>query len=84
MGISKDIKKQAVAAERVATKTVDPFVASQMKDLAEAFKVQAEILKKKQEKTEKMIFPIKATCQHGELAHRRSTIEAALRKAREM
>jgi hypothetical protein len=31
-----------------------------------------------------MSFTVKAMCQHGELAHRRKTIEAALRKAREM
>ena len=31
-----------------------------------------------------MRFTVKAMCQHGELAHRRKTIEAALRKAREM
>jgi hypothetical protein len=53
MGISKDVKKQAVTAERVATETVDTFVASQMKDLAEAFKVQAEILKKNKKKKKK-------------------------------
>jgi hypothetical protein len=31
-----------------------------------------------------MSFSIKATCQHGELIHRRKTAEAALKKAREM
>ncbi len=31
-----------------------------------------------------MSFTVKAMCKHGELAHRRKTIEAALRKAREM
>ena len=31
-----------------------------------------------------MRFTVKAMCQHGELAHRRKTIEAALRTARGM
>ena len=31
-----------------------------------------------------MSFSIKARCQHGDLAHRRKTAEAALKKAREM
>jgi hypothetical protein len=31
-----------------------------------------------------MRFTVKAMCQHGEIAHRRKSIEAALRKAREM
>jgi len=31
-----------------------------------------------------MSFSIKAMCKHGELLHRRKTVEAALKKAREM
>ena len=31
-----------------------------------------------------MSFSIKAMCKHGELAHRRKTADAALRKAREL
>jgi len=31
-----------------------------------------------------MSFSIKGMCKHGELAHRRKTAEAALKKAREM
>jgi hypothetical protein len=31
-----------------------------------------------------MSFTVEGTCKHGELAHRRSTPEAALRKAREL
>lgn len=31
-----------------------------------------------------MSFSIKAMCRHGDLAHRRNTAEAALKKAREM
>ena len=56
-----------------------------MKSLAQAFRTQAEIIKKEeQEKEKEMSFSIKAKCQHGELIHRRKTAEAALRKAREM
>jgi hypothetical protein len=31
-----------------------------------------------------MSFTVKGMCQHGELAHRRGTAEAALKKAREL
>jgi hypothetical protein len=31
-----------------------------------------------------MTFTVKGMCQHGELVHRRSTSEAALKKAREL
>jgi hypothetical protein len=53
MGIQKAIKKQATTAERVATQTADTFVANQMKTLAEAFKAQAEVLKKNKKKKKK-------------------------------
>jgi hypothetical protein len=50
MGMPKAIRKQAVTAERVATQTANTFVAGQMKDLAEAFRAQAKVLKKKKKK----------------------------------
>jgi hypothetical protein len=50
MGMTKAIRKQAVTAERVATQTANTFVADQMKDLAEAFRAQADVLKKKKKK----------------------------------
>jgi hypothetical protein len=50
MGMKKAIRKQAITAERVATQTADAFVASQMKSLAEAFRAQADVLKKKKKK----------------------------------
>jgi hypothetical protein len=50
MGMSKAIRKQAMTAARVATQTADVGVSSQMKALAEAFRAQADILKKKKKK----------------------------------
>jgi hypothetical protein len=50
MGMKKAIRKQAITAERVATQTADTFVANQMKSLAEAFRAQADVLKKKKKK----------------------------------
>ena len=84
MKMAKAIRQQAATAERVAVNTADTYVADQMRALAQAFRIQAEIIKKTQEKEEKMSFSIKATCQHGDLVHRRKTADAALKKAREM
>jgi hypothetical protein len=53
MGMSKAIRKQAITAERVATHTADTFVANQMKTLAEAFRVQAKVIKKNKKKKKK-------------------------------
>ena len=50
MGMQKAIRKQSIKAERVATQTADAFVANQMRSLAEAFRAQADILKKKKKK----------------------------------
>src|ERR1700712_4910909 len=50
MGMTKAIRKQAVTAERVATQTANTFVSDQMKNLAEAFRAQADVLKKKKKK----------------------------------
>ena len=50
MGMTKTIRKQAVTAERVATQTANTLVADQMKNLAEAFRAQADVLKKKKKK----------------------------------
>ena len=53
--MAKAIRRQAVTAERVAANTADIFVANQMKSLAQAFRTQAEIIKKnkKNQKTKK-------------------------------
>lgn len=48
-----------------------------MKAVAQAFRAQAGVIKRK------MSFTVKGICQHGELEHRRKTSEAALKKARE-
>jgi hypothetical protein len=86
MKIAKAIRQQAVTAERVAATSADAFVADQMKTLAQAFRAQAEIMKKnkKNQKKKEMRFSIKAKCKDGEILHRRKTPEAALKKAREM
>ncbi|MCK1719913.1 MULTISPECIES: hypothetical protein [unclassified Bradyrhizobium] len=53
MGAVKDIREQAAAAEKVAARTADVFVADQMKTLAEAFRAQAATLKKEKKKKKK-------------------------------
>ena len=53
MGVPKAIRKQAIAAERVATQAADTFVADEMKTLAEAVRAQANVLKKKKKKKKK-------------------------------
>ena len=46
MKMAKAIRQQAVTAERVAATSADAFVANQMKTLAQAFRAQAEVMKK--------------------------------------
>jgi hypothetical protein len=53
MKMAKAIRRQAATAERVAATTADAFVANQMRSLAQAFKSQADVLKKKKKKKEK-------------------------------
>jgi len=50
MKIAKAIRRQAVTAERVAATAADTLVADQMRSLAQAFRTQAEIIKKKKKK----------------------------------
>ena len=49
---TKAFKKQAQTAERAAVQTADSFVANQMQTLAEAFRAQAKVMRKKR-KTKK-------------------------------
>jgi chaperonin GroEL (HSP60 family) len=44
---TKALKKQATKAELVAQRSADAFVAEQMSNLAQAFRAQAEVLKRK-------------------------------------
>jgi hypothetical protein len=53
MKIAKAIRQQAATAERVAASTADSYVANQMKSLAQAFRTQAEIIKKNKKKKKK-------------------------------
>jgi len=53
MKMAKAIRQQAATAERVAASTANAYVADQMKSLAEAFRTQAEIIKKKKKKKPK-------------------------------
>ena len=53
MKITKAIRQQAATAERIAASTADALVADQMKSLAQAFRTQAEIIKKKKKKEKK-------------------------------
>ncbi|WP_375762975.1 hypothetical protein ACE10X_24300 [Bradyrhizobium sp. Pha-3] len=50
MGIAKDLKKQAKTAEQAAVRTADEFAAEQMKNLAQAFRAQAEVVKRNKKK----------------------------------
>jgi hypothetical protein len=47
---TKALKKQAVTSQSVAQRATDPTVARQMTTLAEAFRAQAAVLKKKHKK----------------------------------
>ena len=51
--MTKAIRQQAVTAERVAANTADTYVADQMKSLAQAFRTQAEIIKKNKKQKKK-------------------------------
>ena len=53
MKMAKAIRQQAATAERVAVNTADTYVANQMRTLAQAFRTQAEIIKKKKKKKNK-------------------------------
>ena len=53
MKMVKAIRQQAATAERVAVNTADTYVADQMRTLAQAFKIQAEIIKKNKKKKKK-------------------------------
>jgi hypothetical protein len=53
MKMTKAIRQQAVTAERIAASSADAFVADQMKSLAQAFRTQAEIMKKNKKNKKK-------------------------------
>ena len=53
MKIAKAIRQQATTAERVAASIADAYAADQMKSLAQAFRTQAEIIKKKKKQKKK-------------------------------
>jgi hypothetical protein len=53
MKMAKAIRRQAVTAERVAASTADTLVANQMRSLGQAFRTQAEIIKKKKKDKKK-------------------------------
>jgi G3E family GTPase len=53
MKMAKAIRQQAATAERVAVNTADTYVADQMRALAQAFRTQAEIIKKNKKKKKK-------------------------------
>lgn len=53
MKMAKAIRQQAATAERLAVTTADAVVAGQMRALAQAFRIQAEIIKKNRKKKKK-------------------------------
>jgi len=53
MKMAKAIRQQAATAERVAVNTADAVVAGQMRTLAQAFRTQAEIIRKNKKKKRK-------------------------------
>ena len=50
MKMAKAIRQQALTAERVAFTTNDAALSRQMRNLAQAFRAQADILKKNEKK----------------------------------
>ena len=48
--VAKAIRKQARVAERAAFRSANTVVADQMRNLAEAFRAQADVIKKKRKK----------------------------------
>ena len=59
MKMAKAIRQKAATAEWVAVDTADTYVVNQMRTLAQAFRAQAEIIKKNKKKKKKMSFSIK-------------------------
>ena len=53
MKIAKAIRQQALTAERVAFATNDAVLADQMRNLAQAFRAQADTMKKNKKKKKK-------------------------------
>ncbi len=53
MKMAKAIRQQAITAERAAAGSADAHVAHQMTSLAQAFRIQAEIIKKKNKEKKK-------------------------------
>jgi hypothetical protein len=53
MKMAKAIRQQAQTAERVAFATTDAVLASQMRNLAQAFRAQADAIKKNKKKKKK-------------------------------
>jgi hypothetical protein len=53
MKMAKAIRQQAETAERVAFATNDAVLASQMRNLAHAFRAQADAIKKSKKKKKK-------------------------------
>jgi hypothetical protein len=53
MKAAKAIRQQAATAERVAATSADALVVDQMKSLAQAFRAQAEIMKKNKKNKKK-------------------------------
>jgi hypothetical protein len=53
MKMAKAIRQQALTAERVAFTTNDAVLAAQMRNLAQAFRAQADTMKKNKKKKKK-------------------------------
>lgn len=53
MKMAKAIRQQALTAERVAFSTNDAVLADQMRNLAQAFRAQADTMKKHKKKKKK-------------------------------
>jgi hypothetical protein len=53
MKMAKAIQQQALTAERVASTTNDTALANEMRNLAQAFRAQADTLKKNKKKKKK-------------------------------
>jgi hypothetical protein len=80
---TKALKKQATQAQLVAQRSTEPFVAEQMSTLADAFRAQAAVLKRKRKRRSDMAYTVTGSDIRGFSTVTRKTPELALKKAKE-
>lgn len=84
MKMAKAIRQKAATAEWVAVDTADTYVVNQMRTLAQAFRAQAEIIKKNKKKKKKNELLDKSDVQARRTRPSQEDRRSRLKKAREM